>query len=244
LIPSLFACLIPALIIARKFKGQPFIAPASAAPLENDLRDGLRMLIAAVSILLLIPFFKTLTGLPPFMGMLLGLGIMWIVTTIIHKKKEDHIAEQFSVSTALQKIDSPSILFFLGILLSVAALESAGILHIMSNGLVSTLKNDYLIGSSLGMLSAFVDNVPLVAATQGMFDLNTFPKDDSFWQFLALSTGTGGSAIIIGSAAGVAIMGLEKIPFGWYLRRVTFIAILGFVVGIGTFLLQRYLLHL
>ncbi len=155
--------------------------------------------------------FKTLTHLPPFMGMLLALGLMWVITTIIHKSKETEVAEKFTVAKALQKVDSPSILFFLGILLAVSALQSIGLLKELATVLNTTLKNDYAIGTSLGLLSAVVDNVPLVAASQGMYDLSAYPTDHPFWEFLALTTGTGGSAIIIGSAAGVAVMVLSRL---------------------------------
>jgi Na+/H+ antiporter NhaD/arsenite permease-like protein len=175
--------------------------------------------------------------------MLLALGLMWVITTLLHKAKEPELAQRYTVANALQKVDTPSILFFLGILLAVAALQSTGVLKEMANGLSSTLKNDYLIGTSLGLLSALVDNVPLVAASQGMFDLATYPTDHPFWEFLALTTGTGGSAIIIGSAAGVAVMGIENINFMWYLKKICWLALLGFAAGIGVFLLQQWLIQ-
>lgn len=188
-----------------------------------------------------VPVFKTLTHLPPFMGILLALGLMWIITALIHKNKEADIVRQFDVSKALQKIDTPSILFFLGILLAVSALQSFGLLKILAAFLTDTLKNDYLIGITLGLLSAVVDNVPLVAASQGMYVLSTYPTDHPFWEFLALTTGTGGSAIIIGSAAGVAVMGIEKIDFIWYLKKISLLALAGFAAGILVFLLQQQL---
>jgi Na+/H+ antiporter NhaD/arsenite permease-like protein len=172
------------------------------------------------------------------MGMLLALGLMWIITTIIHKGKERGQIEKYTVTKALQKIDSPSILFFLGILLAVSALQSIGLLKELATWLSGTLKNDYSIGTALGLLSALVDNVPLVAASQGMYDLTTYPTDHPFWEFLALTTGTGGSAIIIGSAAGVAVMGIEKIDFIWYLKKISWLAIIGFAAGILVFMIQ------
>lgn len=177
------------------------------------------------------------------MGMLLALGLMWVITTLIHKTKEPELAQRYTVANALQKIDTPSILFFLGILLAVAALQSNGTLKEVANGLSSTLKDDYLIGTTLGLLSAVVDNVPLVAASQGMYDLATYPTDHPFWEFLALTTGTGGSAIIIGSAAGVAVMGIEKVDFMWYLKKISWLALVGFAAGIAVFLLQLFLTH-
>jgi Na+/H+ antiporter NhaD/arsenite permease-like protein len=160
---------------------------------------------------------------------------------IIHKDKQADYKEQFTVARALQKIDTPSILFFLGILLAVAALQSTGLLRSMATALSTTFKNDYIICTVLGLLSSIVDNVPLVAAAQGMYDLNTYPTDHPFWEFLAFTTGSGGSAIIIGSAAGVAVMGIEQIDFMWYLKKISWIALIAFVVGIGVFLLQQYL---
>src|SRR5436190_10046374 len=177
------------------------------------------------------------------MGMLFALGLMWILITIIHKTIDQEAAERFIVATALQKVDTPSILFFLGILLAVSALQSFGLLKEIANLLTNSLKNDYLIGAALGLLSAFIDNVPLVAASQGMFDLSTYPTDHPFWLFLALTTGTGGSAIIIGSAAGVAVMGIEHIDFMWYLKKISWLALIGFVAGILVFLLQMQFTH-
>ncbi|HZG25052.1 MAG TPA: SLC13 family permease, partial [Chitinophagaceae bacterium] len=194
-----------------------------------------------IGFLVFVPIFKTLTHLPPFMGMLLALGFMWVLTTIIHKNKGPEIAERFTVARALQRVDSTSILFFLGILLAVSALQSFGLLAKLATILSSTLKNDYFIGIVLGLLSAVVDNVPLVAASQGMYDLLTYPTDHPFWEFLALTTGTGGSAIIIGSAAGVAVMGIERIGFMWYLKKIGWLALAGFAGGILVFLLQMQL---
>ena len=237
-LPSLAVCIIPALIIAYKFRGKKINASFQPGRSRKEKTEGKIILFAGVGLLLFVPLFKTITHLPPFMGMLLALGLMWIITTIIHKGKESGIAQKYTVTHALQKIDTPSILFFMGILLAIAALESAGLLKEMAGGLNSTLKNDYLIGTALGVLSSVVDNVPLVAASQGMYDLSAYPTDHHFWEFLALTTGTGGSAIIIGSAAGVAVMGLEQINFMWYLKNISWLALLGFIAGIAVFLLQ------
>lgn len=241
--PSLVVCVIPALIMAYRFRGKHFNAIKESVCTLQEKKEGKLILFFGLGFLIFVPIFKTLTHLPPFMGMLLALGFMWVITTIIHKSKEAEIAERFTVAKALQKVDTPSILFFLGILLAVAALQSIGVLKEMANGLSTTLKNDFLIGTALGLLSALVDNVPLVAASQGMFDLTTYPRDHPFWEFLALTTGTGGSAIIIGSAAGVAVMGIEQIDFVWYLKKISWLALLGFVAGILMFLLQLRLFH-
>ena len=238
ILPSLAACIIPALIVAYRFRGKQIIAMAQSESTVKEKRDGKIILFSGIGFLIFVPVFKTVTHLPPFMGMLLALGLMWVITTIIHKSKDLEIAERFTVGRALQKIDTPSILFFLGILLAVSALQSFGLLKELATFLSSTFKNDYLIGIALGLLSAIVDNVPLVAASQGMFDLSTYPTDHPFWEFLALTTGTGGSAVIIGTAAGVAVMGIEQIDFMWYLKKIGWLALIGFAAGIGVFLLQ------
>jgi Na+/H+ antiporter NhaD/arsenite permease-like protein len=241
ILPCLIACIIPVIIIARKFKGQSFLSLPMIESTIAEKREGKIVLITGLGFLLFVPLFKTITHLPPFMGMLLALGLMWIILAIIHRDKQADYKEQFTVARALQKIDTPSILFFLGILLAVSALQSTGLLKSMAASLSATFKNDYIIGTVLGLLSSIVDNVPLVAAAQGMYDLNTYPMDHPFWEFLAFTTGSGGSAIIIGSAAGVAVMGIEQIDFMWYLKKISWIALIAFAVGIGVFLLQQYL---
>jgi Na+/H+ antiporter NhaD/arsenite permease-like protein len=242
ILPSLVACIIPALIVAYRFSGKQIVAMVQADCSAQENREGRIILFSGIGFLIFVPVFKTVTHLPPFMGMLLALGLMWVITTIIHKRKDSEIAERFTVARALQKIDTPSILFFLGILLAVSALQSFGLLKDLATFLSSTFKNDYLIGTALGLLSAIVDNVPLVAASQGMFDLSTYPTDHPFWEFLALTTGTGGSAVIIGTAAGVAVMGIEQINFMWYLKKIGWLALIGFAAGIGVFLLQVWVL--
>lgn len=241
ILPSLAACIMPVLIVAYRFRGKQIIAMTQSGSTPKEKRDGKIILFSGLGFLVFVPVFKTVTHLPPFMGMLLALGLMWVITTIIHKSKELEIAERFTVGRALQKIDTPSILFFLGILLAVSALQSFGLLKDLAAFLSSTFKNDYLIGTALGLVSAIVDNVPLVAASQGMFDLSTYPTDHPFWEFLALTTGTGGSAVIIGTAAGVAVMGIEQIDFMWYLKKIGWLALMGFVAGILVFLLQIWL---
>ena len=242
ILPSMAVCVIPAWIIARSFKGKKISPiPASVCSMEEK-KDGRIILFAGVGFLVFVPVFKTLTHLPPFMGILLALGLMWVITSFLHKNKNVEYAERFTVSKALQKIDTSSILFFLGILLAVSALQSFGILKNLAAMLNNSLKNDYLIGTALGLLSAIVDNVPLVAAAQGMYDLSTYPTDHPFWEFMALTTGTGGSVLIIGTAAGVAVMGIEQIDFIWYLKKIGWLALIGFAAGISVFLLQLYFL--
>ena len=239
LLPSIIVCLVPAIIISYKFKGKKINSIPVSDCTDIEKREGRIILFAGMGFLLFVPVFKTITHLPPFMGMLLALGFMWVITTFLHKNKESEYAARYTVARALQKIDTSSILFFLGILLAVSALQSFGLLKDLATVLSNTLKNDYLIGISLGLLSAVVDNVPLVAAAQGMFDMSTYPTDHYFWEFLALTTGSGGSALIIGTAAGVAVMGIEQIDFIWYLKKIGWLALLGFAAGILMFLLQQ-----
>jgi Na+/H+ antiporter NhaD/arsenite permease-like protein len=241
ILPSIAVCYIPALLLAHRFRGQsiPSIPQSDCTIIEK--RNGRIMLFAGMGFLLLVPVFKAITSLPPFMGMLLALGLMWVITTILHKENPSVDADRFTVATALEKIDASSILFFLGILLAVSALQVAGILKVFSDFLDSKLHNTYLIGTALGLLSSIVDNVPLVAASQGMYDLSMYPTDHAFWGFLALTTGTGGSAIIIGSASGVAVMGIEQINFTWYLKKISLLALIGFTAGIIVFLIQTAL---
>ena len=187
----------------------------------------------------MVPVFKTLTHLPPFMGILLGLGILWIIVEILHSDKDEQDRKQYTVAYALRKIDSPSILFFLGILLAIAALESTGQLHHLAQAMDENIKDQNLIVMSIGLLSSIVDNVPLVAASMGMYTLQQYPTDHYFWEFLAYCTGTGGSVLIIGSAAGVAVMGIEKIDFVWYLKRISWLALIGYFSGAIVYILQE-----
>ena len=242
IIPSIAVALIPTLILVLRFKGQQIDTSDIDMVKGKEQRAGRSMLMMGIIMLLFVPVFKSVTHLPPFVGMLIALGVLWVFTTFIHSRDYIHQERQISVARALQKIDSPSILFFLGILLAVSALQSIGILETVADFLSANLRNDYLIGISLGLLSAVVDNVPLVAAAQGMYSLQIYPPDHIFWEFLALTTGTGGSAIIIGSAAGVAVMGIEKVDFIWYLKKITWLALLGFAAGVVVFILQQSIL--
>jgi Na+/H+ antiporter NhaD/arsenite permease-like protein len=178
------------------------------------------------------------------MGIIFGLGLMWVLTEMVHNGKDESEKGLLSVNHALRKIDTPSILFFLGILLAVSALQSTGILTSVASSLDRSIGNISIITIIIGFLSAIVDNVPLVAAAQGMYSLDQYPTDHFFWEFLAYCSGTGGSILIIGSAAGVAAMGMERIEFGWYLKKIAWLAIIGYLAGAGVFLLQHYLLNL
>ena len=241
LLPSIVCCLIPMLALWIRFRGQKFEMPATIKHSEIPIKEQNIVFLIGVLGLLFVPLFKTVTHLPPFMGMMLVLGLIWSVISIMHRSKEKEIRKNFSVDTALQKADSPSIMFFLGILLAVAALDTVGVLGNLSGFLSDNLKGETAIGIVLGLMSAIIDNVPLVAATIGMYDLNTYPMDHYFWELLAFTTGTGGSAIIIGSAAGVAAMGIEKMSFFWYLKKISWLALIGFFAGSGTYIFLQSL---
>jgi Na+/H+ antiporter NhaD/arsenite permease-like protein len=191
--------------------------------------------------LIFVPIFKTFTHLPPFMGMLLSLGVMWMVVEILHSEKADEDKDVFTPLGALRKIDTPSILFFAGILLAVGTLSATGILKTAAESLTHIFGNFNMIAIVIGLLSAIVDNVPLVAASMGMYSLKEFPQDHAFWHFLAYCAGTGGSILIIGSAAGVAAMGMERIEFFWYMRRISLIAALGYFAGCVVFILEHFI---
>jgi Na+/H+ antiporter NhaD/arsenite permease-like protein len=237
-LPSLMVLALPLAILMLKHRGKKVEKFQEVKSQHLAIESNL-ILFSGVGLLVSVPVFKTLTHMPPFAGMLLALGIMWVISSLIHLRKHPEVRIKFSVATALRKIDTSSILFFLGILLAVSALQSMGILAQLAGYVTTHVHNMYWTGTILGLFSAVIDNVPLVAAAQGMFSMEMFPTDHPFWEFLALSAGTGGSAIIIGSAAGVAIMGIEKIEFFWYLKKISLLALLGFFGGLITFILQQ-----
>jgi Na+/H+ antiporter NhaD/arsenite permease-like protein len=195
-----------------------------------------------VAALIFVPVFKILTHLKPYMGIMMGLSVLWIVTEILSNTNKDKDMIEYTIAGALTRIDLPSILFFLGILLAVAGLQSAGHLSLLASTLDSTFNgNYYLIDTIIGILSSIIDNVPLVAGAMGMY---SFPIDHVFWVFLAYCAGTGGSLLIIGSAAGVAVMGMEKIDFIWYLKKITPYALLGYLAGAGCYvLMNQFIFH-
>lgn len=242
ILPSLVSMIIPVAFMAWRMKGnivrpekvttEDKLVPASAY-------DKYVVFFTGVLVLFFVPVFKAITGLPPFMGIMLGVGLLWVVTEILHKKKNDEHKGVLSVAGALQRIDTPSVLFFLGILLAIAALDSAGHLHGLSAWMDAKFQNVSVITLMIGLASAVVDNVPLVAAAQGMYPLTQFPTDHYFWEFLAYCAGTGGSILIIGSAAGVAVMGIEKINFIWYLKKISFPALLGYFGGAAVYILMN-----
>lgn len=239
-LPSLVSVIIPLVALRFAVQGSIDNLDESTSPSKTLNREKNLVLSIGLTSLLFVPVFKTLTGLPPFMGMLLSLGVMWLITEMIHSGKDTMDKDALSVNFAIRKIDTPSILFFLGILISVAALQTSGILTDAATGLNNWIGNQRIIVVALGILSAIIDNVPLVAATQGMYTLTEFPQDHPFWLFIAYCTGTGGSILIIGSAAGVAAMGLTKIEFFWYLRKISFWALLGYLSGAVIFILLSW----
>ncbi|HNK15750.1 MAG TPA: sodium:proton antiporter NhaD, partial [Nitrospira sp.] len=240
LLPSLVSMLIPLAITAYLLRGREVVSPGrtdedhglGTTEFERNL-----MFFLGIGILVAVPAFKTVTHLPPFMGILFGLGILWLVGDLVHRHKEDEFKTHFTLAHALSKIDLSSLVFFIGILLAVATLEHSHILGALARWLDQTIGRQELIILVIGIVSAIVDNVPLVAASMGMYDLARFPADSLLWQFLAYCAGTGGSILIIGSAAGVAAMGLEKIHFFWYVRKISWLALIGYFAGAGAYLL-------
>ncbi len=240
--PSLICMITPLIVLSFVLKGKvdkQIQLEGSSKSISTSHQ--LIVLISGLLILVLVPVFKTLTHLPPYLGILIGLGILWVITEVLNGSKDEEDKHTLSVVHALRKIDTPSILFFFGILVAIAALQSTGILADLAVWMKETIVYENLIVFSLGILSSIVDNVPLVAAAQGMYDLSVYPQDHPFWIFLAYCTGTGGSMLIIGSAAGVAAMGMEKISFIWYLKRISLLAFLGYIAGAGIFILQQYI---
>jgi Na+/H+ antiporter NhaD/arsenite permease-like protein len=238
--------LVPLAITAYVLRGRPVISPE-----HLDMDHGLKtteferntMFFLGLGILVAVPAFKTITHLPPFLGILFGLGILWLVGDLIHRNKEDEYKNHLTLVHALSKIDMSSLVFFIGILLAVATLEHTHILSSLAQWLDQTIGRLDVIVLVIGLVSAIVDNVPLVAASMGMYDLAKYPTDHFLWEFLAFCAGTGGSILIIGSAAGVAAMGLEKIDFFWYVRKISGLALVGYLAGAGTYVLQYQLMH-
>ena len=246
-IPSLVSMLIPAFILQFSLKGKfdksQNLPKSDVSHFTKTQRKVIFWL--GVGGLVFVPVFKTLTHLPPFMGILLVLGVLWTTTEIFHYNTSEDDTMAKRVSDILSKIDLSTIMFFLGILMAVAVLQEIGVLTAMGEGLNETFSgNYYLINGIIGMLSAIVDNVPLVAGCMGMYpvaEAGPMGVDGTFWQLLAYCAGVGGSMLIIGSAAGVVVMGLEKITFGWYLRRITWIVFVGYLSGILVYWLEKML---
>jgi Na+/H+ antiporter NhaD/arsenite permease-like protein len=246
-IPSFISLIVPLIAISFTIKGsveRPEITENISENNVSKLQSNI-IFFLGVGSLLFTPIFKTITHLPPYLGILFGLGIIWVVTEIMNRKSAERYSK-LNVSAILQKVDTPSVLFFLGILMAVACLQTAGHLGQLS-GMLDKIGNIYIINIAIGLLSAIIDNVPLVAAAMGMYpvaEIGHFAVDGAFWEMLAYCAGTGGSILIIGSAAGVAVMGMEKIDFIWYLKKISIWALLGYLSGAGTFyLISHYFLH-
>ena len=253
ILPSLVAMILPAFLVAGKLKGELGKIEADKEGERNhvSVKERNMLFYMGVGGLIFVPIFKTITHLPPFIGMLLSLSILWIVTEMIYNGKALDAQRQYRLPRILQRIDTPTILFFLGILMAVAVLQSTGILGDMANLLAEKVGDVNVINIVLGFLSSIVDNVPLVAAAQGMYeiipveqaqalsawDIN-FIQDGAFWLLLTYCAGVGGSMLIIGSAAGVVVMGLEKINFGWYLKNISLVAMLGYLAGAAVLIVE------
>ena len=256
LLASIVCIVVPVLGISFMLKGEVSAKTSLVEKQQTDVskKQSVLVLCIGVGFLLFTPIFKTLTHLPPYMGILLGLGVLWVTTEIMHQRQPETY-KRLSIASIITKVDTPSILFFLGILMAVACLSEAGHLKLLANGL-DKMGNFYLTDLIIGALSSIVDNVPLVAAAMGMYDIPTaaqittdptlvhFIEDGAFWEFLAYCAGTGGSLLIIGSAAGVAVMGMEKIDFIWYLKHISIWALLGYLAGAGVYILMSmFILH-
>jgi Na+/H+ antiporter NhaD/arsenite permease-like protein len=195
------------------------------------------MLFTGVGALVFVPIFKTITHLPPYVGVLLGLGVLWVVSELINPNLDEAEKQKYSAANALSRIDVSSVLFFFGILLAVGALESMQTLHHFAEYLSRLLGDNRIIITLIGLVSAIVDNVPMVAACMGMYSLDAYPMDSMIWEYLAYCAGTGGSLLVIGSAAGVAVMGMEKMDFIWYLKKISFLALIGYAGGAIVYLI-------
>lgn len=249
LLPSLISVLVPLLIISRSLKGD--LPPRDVVVEKNSFitaRERSTMFYLGVAGLIFVPVFKSITHLPPFVGMLFVLGALWVFTEIFYNSKMLDHARELRLPKVISRVDMPSILFFLGILMAVAVLQSTGILSSIAGWLDEEIHNIYLIGTVLGILSSIVDNVPLVAGVMGMYPVSApdaagyaanFVVDGTFWELMSYCAGVGGSILIIGSAAGVIAMGLEKISFGWYLKHFSWVAFIGYIAGIAVYCLEK-----
>ncbi len=246
ILPSIVCMVIPLLYLQFTLKGELGHTGGHAADHtshshhghhNSKIKGSKAMLFLGIAGLISVPIFKTVTHLPPYLGMLLALGVLWIVSELINPHMDETEKKPYTAAGALARIDVPSVLFFLGILLAVAALDAMEILHHFATYLDKTLGDNRIIITLIGILSSIVDNVPLVAASMGMYSLETYHPDHMIWEYLAYCAGTGGSILIIGSAAGVAVMGMEKIDFIWYLKKISFLAVLGYFAGAIVYLI-------
>ncbi|MCA6432017.1 MAG: sodium:proton antiporter NhaD, partial [Cytophagales bacterium] len=237
ILPSLVCLFVPLIYLSFKLKGNlPSTGEKLKTNAEAHVHGGMIMLLVGVGALISVPIFKAITHLPPYMGILGGLGILWVVSELINPDLDDFQRQKYSAASALSRIDVSSILFFFGILLAVGALESMQTLHHFAEYVSLLLGDNRIIITLIGVVSAIVDNVPLVAACMGMYSLNVYPIDSMVWEYLAYCAGTGGSLLVIGSAAGVAVMGMEKMDFIWYLKKISLLALMGYAGGAAVYL--------
>jgi Na+/H+ antiporter NhaD/arsenite permease-like protein len=241
IIPSVICLIVPLGIVSLRRNRRLRLTRGRTRSVQDGppRREQNIMLVAGILGLVFVPVFKSLTHLPPYIGILLSMSVLWVITEYLkHRRTLD--SPHFTFESGLRRIDMPSVFFFLGILLAIGALETAGTLDSIAHFLEKNLADKYVLSGLVGVLSAIVDNVPLVAAFQQMFN---YPPDDLFWEGLAYAAGTGGSLLIIGSAAGVAAMGVEHITFGWYLRHIAGLAFMGYIAGlVSYFLLNQFVI--
>jgi Na+/H+ antiporter NhaD/arsenite permease-like protein len=238
-LPSVVCILVPLVYLNFTLKGSLGTHAEGEGQKVPEVQSGKLMFILGLLALISVPVFKTFTHLPPYLGMMLGLGVLWVVSEVINPDLDESIRRKYTAGHALSRIDMTSVLFFLGILLAVGALESMATLHRFAELLSHTFGDNRIIITLIGVLSSIVDNVPLVAASMGMYSLETYPADDMIWHYLAYCAGTGGSILIIGSAAGIAAMGMEKVNFIWYLKKISLLAFMGYIGGALFYLLMQ-----
>ncbi len=236
-LPSIVCMLVPLIYLNFTLKGSLGSHEEKSRTDSHHVNSGNLMLFLGLAALISVPIFKTTTHLPPYLGMMLGLGVLWIVSELINPDLDEAVRKQYTAAHALGRIDMSSVLFFLGILLAVGALQSMSTLGNFAEYLSRTIGDNRIIITLIGALSSIVDNVPLVAASMGMYSMETYPMDHMIWEYLAYCAGTGGSMLVIGSAAGVAAMGMEKIEFVWYLKRISLLAALGYLAGAMVYLI-------
>lgn len=245
-LPSMACLIVPLALLSFTLRGKEVVSPQiidNGNAIQTTRFEQNLMFYMGIGTLVAVPLFKGVTHLPPFMGILFGLGILWLVGEILHRKKDDEFKEHLTLVSALKRIDLSCIVFFIGILLAVATLEHTHILTALAQWLDNAVGRQDVIVTLIGLASAVVDNVPLVAASMGMYSMATYPADSFLWEFMAFCAGTGGSILIIGSAAGVAAMGLEKIHFFWYAKKIGGLAALGYFSGIFIYIVQYKMLH-
>jgi Na+/H+ antiporter NhaD/arsenite permease-like protein len=243
-LPSLVAALVPMLFFSWNMRGGLVESPQTHLESQEDMHPHAKlMFFLGLGTLIAVPVFKTLTGLPPYLAILLGLGLVWLVGDLIHRNKDADEKQHLTLASSLSRIDMGSLTFFIGILLAVATLEHSHVLTSLADWLDKVVGRQDVIVVLIGLASAVVDNVPLVAAAMGMYDLAQYPPDSFLWEFLAFCAGTGGSILVIGSAAGVAAMGLEKINFFWYVKHISGLALVGYFAGALLYVIQFNLTH-